>query len=307
MPQLHKCYCSAQKCQMCMRFLETLVIFSKYIQLLVVTWKTLRSREEKEDHWTGSWQGVQLCKHGLPGWSCSFKALVGHSTVCSFWFMSPTLWACPGFALLMALSAQECVPILSGICVAPVSVMGQHLCAHTAAFSPAGKGFCFAKCRARAVSLPPNGTLKRAVSSQKGRKRFSLLCAVRSSLLCIAMWTLHPVFPAQLSSGAVKPGRRKINKAICLHVLQIHHILFIAYNSSHPNVPKVSKWKTQQLLMQNDKSRVMVLYTTHKWSLKALFTFSKAVCTRPYPLWCMRNLVVKQFSCVTKLKTLLKT
>lgn len=33
---------------MCMRFLETLVIFSKYIQLLVVTWKTLRSREEKE-------------------------------------------------------------------------------------------------------------------------------------------------------------------------------------------------------------------------------------------------------------------
>lgn len=34
---------------MCMWFLETLVIFSKYIQLLVVTWKTLRSREKKEE------------------------------------------------------------------------------------------------------------------------------------------------------------------------------------------------------------------------------------------------------------------
>lgn len=48
MSQLHRSYCSAQECQMCMKFLEILVKFSKYIQLLMVTWKTLRSREEKE-------------------------------------------------------------------------------------------------------------------------------------------------------------------------------------------------------------------------------------------------------------------
>lgn len=95
------------------------------------------------------------------------------------------------------------------------------------------KAFALQKAEPGLCHCLSNGTLKRAVSSWKGHKRFSLLCAVRSSLWCIAVWTLHPVFPAQLSSGAVRPGRRKINKAICLHALQIHHILFIAYISSH--------------------------------------------------------------------------
>lgn len=130
MPQLHKCCCSAQKCQMCMWFMETLVIFSKYIQLLVVTWKTLRSREGKEDHWTESWQGVQLCKHGLPGWSCSIKALVGHSTVCSFWFTSPTLWACPGFALSGSQCPGVCACLIRDLCTTSVNHGAAPLCKH---------------------------------------------------------------------------------------------------------------------------------------------------------------------------------
>lgn len=163
MPQLHKCYCSAQECQMCRRFLETLVIFSKYIQLLVVTWKT-GAGERRRDHWAESWQGLQLCKHGLAGWSCSMEALAGHSTVCSFWFRSPTLWACPGFAVLMALSAQECVHISSGVSVSPVSIMGQQLSAHTAAFPPAQKAFALQNAEPGLCHCPPNGTLKGPVS-----------------------------------------------------------------------------------------------------------------------------------------------
>lgn len=112
-----------------------------------------------------------MCRHGLAGWSCSMEALVGHSTVCSFWFRSPTLWACPGFAVLMASSAQECVHISPGISVSPVSIMGQQLCAHTAAFPPAQRGFCFAKCRARAVSLPskwdPQGSSQQLERAQE--------------------------------------------------------------------------------------------------------------------------------------------
>lgn len=162
---------------MCMKFLEILVKFSKYIQLLMVTWKTGAGKRRRH-HWTESWQRLQLCKHGLAGWSCSMKALVGHSTVCSFWFTSPTLWACLGFAVLMASSAQKCVHVLSGIRVSRVSVMGQQLCAHTAAFPPAQKGCCFAKCRARAVSLPSKWDPEE--SSQQLERAQELLIAVCS-------------------------------------------------------------------------------------------------------------------------------
>lgn len=103
------------------------------------------------------------------------------------------------------------------------------LCTHCCV--PTGsKSFCFAKCRARAVSLPskrvPEG------SSQQLEKAQEVLIAVGSQtkLVVHCQVNIPPCISstAQLSSGAVKPGRRKINKAICLHVLLIHHILFIA-------------------------------------------------------------------------------
>lgn len=63
-------------------FLETSVIFSKYIQLLVVTWKILKCGEEKEG---------QLNRRLRRGYSCAsmcwlaeVKALVRVMVVCSF-------------------------------------------------------------------------------------------------------------------------------------------------------------------------------------------------------------------------------
>lgn len=177
MPQLYKCYFSAQECQMCMRFLETLVIFSKYIQLLVVTWKTLRSREEKERSQSRKLTRAAAVQAGL-GWlelqhegsgrsqhSLFFLICESHSLSTS-WLCCVNGFGCPG--VCACLTRDQCTTSVNH---------GAELCAHTAAVPPAQKGFCSAKCRAGAVSLPSKWALKRAVSSWKGQEVLIALCS----------------------------------------------------------------------------------------------------------------------------------
>lgn len=99
MPQVPNCYCQTEKCKMCvwsLVFLETSAAFSKYIQLLGVTWMMLRRGEEREggllrqkaDTW------VQLGERACAAWSCSLagkgwvKVLEAHGTARSFWSMN---------------------------------------------------------------------------------------------------------------------------------------------------------------------------------------------------------------------------
>lgn len=264
MPQVPNCYCQTEKCKMCvwsLVFLETSAAFSKYIQLLGVTWMMLRHGEEKEggllrqkaDTW------VQLGERACAAWSCSLagkgwvKVLVAHGTARSFWSMNTECRA----SLLCYVNGFGSASVPDpGTCVLyrcwPVTTRRQIVI-----FMPTWRALALQNVKPGYATLSPKPDPKE-VQLYLVRAQPAHICFTFRSSCGALPWEHYNLYfqhsHSAVTNNAVKSGRRKIEAAqnksnnVLAHTAAVLHLVYYAQlffrRSSHP--VKKMFWRFQR-------------------------------------------------------------